>query len=62
MKKLALNVAALAVIGMGGAYLSGTQTAQAQDIGTQEATCEQDGKKLTGDKCYINDKGNCECI
>lgn len=61
MRQHLLNLVAFAVIASGGGYLLATPQPATAGAVTTMATCEQDGKKLTGDCCYINEDGNCQC-
>lgn len=56
MKKLAINLAALAVVATGGLYLASPAAALAAP-----ATCTEGGITVTGDSCGVVD-GHCKCV
>ena len=68
MKQLMINFVAIFVIAIGGLSLTQVQPAQAQSKAielqqpvTIAASCTENGKKVTGQCCAINDAGHCEC-
>jgi hypothetical protein len=57
MKKLVLNLAALAVVATGGTYLASPAAA---DTAAAPATCTEGGIVVTGDTCGVVN-GHCKC-
>ena len=58
MKKLVLNLAALAVVATGGLYLAAP--ASADTAALAPATCTEGGIVVTGDSCAVVG-GHCKC-
>jgi len=58
MKRVALNIMSIIIIGIGTLYLS--QSTYAITV-HPNATCTENGKRLEGKCCVINDSGHCEC-
>ncbi len=58
MRKMMLNLAALAVVATGGLYVA--TPASAEGAFSSQASCTQNGIRLEGATCTIKD-GNCTC-
>lgn len=58
MRKMMLNLAALAVVATGGLYVA--TPASAEPTFSSQASCTQNGIRLEGSKCAIVN-GNCAC-